>query len=453
MRPKVWPLARLLAAACTCSFLASGVSAQTVTAEHQTLAVPGRSNATSSLATDGEFVALAWGASLPSGSTDIFLATSGDGGKTFGALVRVNDKDGDARVNGEQPPRVVLQHADPPVVTVVWTTKGEKGTRLVYARSEDGGRSFTNAATVPAGDGPGNRGWQAAVVIRSAPARRSSTSEAGKASVERSDIGVVWLDHRELVRQESMATTHHEHSGGKPDGVAMAQKSRLYVATLDGSIAPQAVTGGVCYCCKTAITTAGDGSIHLAWRQVYPGNIRDIAFTMSRDGGRTFTTPVRVSEDKWELEGCPDDGPAMAVDERNRIHVVWPTLVTNTTASGEQPEKALFYATSADGRTFTARERIPTEGTANHPQIAIAADGSTTIAWDEVVKGNRRAVMARVFTTTAEAARFERHVISGDEAALYPVLATAPDATIAAWTQVQGRARSSAWRGGPKVGS
>jgi hypothetical protein len=393
------------------------------TTEHQFLAVPGRSNATPSIVADGNFVAVTWGASLPSGATDIFLATSGDGGKTFGAPVRVNDKDGDARVNGEQPPRVVLRRADPPIVTVVWTTKGEKGTRLVYARSENGGRSFTPAAAVPGSDAPGNRGWGAAAVVRSA-----------KASAERSDVSVVWLDHRELVRQESMATTHHEHAGGKPDGVAMAQKSKLYIASLDGSIAPQAVTGGVCYCCKTAITTAGDGSIQVAWRHVYPGNVRDIAFSMSRDGGRTFAAPVRVSEDKWELEGCPDDGPAMSLDKRNRIHIVWPTLVTSTTADGEQPEKALFYAMSGDGRTFSARERIPTEGTANHPQIVIAADGSPTVAWDEVVKGKRRAVMARAADQTTGPARFERRVISDEDAALYPVLATTSDATVAAWT-------------------
>src|SRR4029077_18414069 len=117
--------------------------------------------------------------------------------------------------------------------------------------------------TVPGGDAPGNRGWQAAAVVRRAQeTRRAQAARSSKAVAERSDISVVWLDHRELAHQESMATMHHEHAGGKPDGVAMAQKSKLYVASLDGSIAPRAVTGGVCYCCKTAIATGGDGSIH-----------------------------------------------------------------------------------------------------------------------------------------------------------------------------------------------
>jgi len=95
-----------------------------------TLAVPGRTNATPSIAADGAFVAIRWSASLPDGATDIFLAVSRDGGRTFGSPVRVNDQDGDARLNGEQPPRVVVQRADPPIITVVWTTKGKSGTSI-----------------------------------------------------------------------------------------------------------------------------------------------------------------------------------------------------------------------------------------------------------------------------------------------------------------------------------
>ena len=110
----------------------------------------------------------------------------------------------------------------------------------------------------------------------------------------------------------------------------MAQKSKLFFASLDGAAAPRAVTGGVCYCCKTALVSTSE-AVFAAWRHVYPGNLRDMAFTMSRDGGRTFAAPVRVSEDKWALEGCPDDGPAMAVDAQNRIHIVWPTLVGGAT--------------------------------------------------------------------------------------------------------------------------
>jgi hypothetical protein len=258
-----------------------------------TLAVPGRVNATPSIASDGDLVSVVWGGSLPNGATDVFLAVSRDGGRTFGAPTRVNDVDGDARLNGEQPPRVTLARN---VITVVWTTKGTNGTKLLQSRSTDEGRSFAKATTIAGSDAAGNRGWE-----------NAATDRAGRTFA-------VWLDHRELAKQDGeVAASHHDHAAmasGKPDGVAMAQKSKLFIASLDGTLAPTAVTGGVCYCCKTALATGANGSLYAAWRHVYPGNIRDIAFTVSRDGGRTYAAPARVSEDKWSIEGCPDDGPA-----------------------------------------------------------------------------------------------------------------------------------------------
>jgi hypothetical protein len=436
MRSKVW--SRTAALLLAVAFVVPVVSAfrrtvdAAVSAGSVTLAIPGRANATPSIAADDDVVAVAWGASLPSGATDVFLAVSRDGARTFGAPTRVNDADGDARLNGEQPPRVTLRNN---VITVVWTTKGTSGTKLLQSRSSDGGRSFAKAATVAGSDAAGNRGWE-----------NAATDRDGRTFA-------VWLDHRALAQDSTMAASHHDHSGKKPDGIAMAQKSKLYIASLDGAVAPTAVTSGVCYCCKTAIAAGADGSLYAAWRHVYPGNIRDIAFTMSRDGGRTFAAPVRVSEDRWVLEGCPDDGPAMAIGADNRIHIVWPTLITED-RTAERAERrdsslrspraprlnvgqqtiALFYATSNDGARFTARERIPTQGMPHHPQIAVGADDLPVIVWDEGADGGRRVAMTRM-SPRAGPTRFSREALA--ETAVYPVVAAVRGATVAAWTSGQ----------------
>src|SRR3954470_10239937 len=234
-----------------------------------------------------------------------------------------------------------------------------------------------------------------------------------------------------------VAASHHDHAAmmrdaaaAKPDGVAMAQRSKLYVASLDAAVAPHAITGGVCYCCKTALAAGSDGTLYTAWRHVYPGNIRDIAFSKSRDGARTFAAPLRVSEDKWVLEGCPDDGPSMAVDAKGRVHIVWPTLITES-STGE-PTIALFYAQSADGRPFTPRKRLPTEGMPHHPQIAIGPDGSLAMTWDEGANGKRRAAMVRTTADAAANATLARVPIG--DGAVYPVVAAGTGATIVAWT-------------------
>jgi len=381
------------------------------------LQVAGRRNATPTIAADGPFVAVAWGGAEASGTTDVFAAVSRDGGRGFGAPIRVNDVAGDARLNGEQPPHIALvrRAGREPGIVVVWTTKGANGTTLRQSRSDDGGRTFSPAGLVAGTDAPGNRGWEAIAV------------EPGGRVV------VTWLDHRELAHDTAMAASHHDHkSAGKPDGVAMAQKSKLFFASLDGTAAPRAVAGGVCYCCKTALLSSGD-AVYAAWRHVYPGNLRDIAFTISRDGGRTFSAPVRVSEDKWALEGCPDDGPAMAIDGQHRIHVVWPTLVGGT-AAGAEPNIALFYAMSTDGRQFTARDRIPTEGTPHHPRLVAGADGSLTAAWDEIAGGSRRVALGRGIADPAGRPRFRRQLAGTMGPAVYPAIAVAGDAVVAAWT-------------------
>jgi hypothetical protein len=365
-----------------------------------TLAVPGRANANVSIAADGPTVAVAWAASAPGGATDIYAATSADSARTFSAPVRVNDVDGDARVSGEQPPRVALvpKEGSRPAIVVVWTAKGSAGTRLLQARSDDGGRTFSRAAAVPGSDAAGNRGWEAI-------------------AVSEGRVDAVWLDHRD------MAAGHEGHMS--------PQQSRLYFGPLDGRAAAHSVTTGVCYCCKTALAAAGDGSIYAAWRHVYPGNLRDIAFTSSRDGGRTFEPPIRVSEDHWMLDGCPDDGPAMAVDAKHRIHIVWPTLVQ---AENGEPTIALFFATSTDGRRFTARQQVPTTGMPHHPQIAVRGDGTIALAWDELKDGTRRAAVATATIGANGKPTFADEKIVGEAPAIYPALAESSDALVVAWT-------------------
>jgi hypothetical protein len=385
-----------------------------------TLGVPDRSNAHVSMASADRFVAVVWSARADGGATDIYAAVSRDSGRRFSTPTRVNSTPGDAQVGGEQPPRVALRPrpSAEPEIGVLWTSKGNAGTTLLFATSADGGRSFGRSSAV-IGDAPGNRGWQA-------------LAHDGR------DFLAVWLDHERLAAGTAVAGGAHQHQAGgspsrpaadKPDGVAMAQMSDLRFQALSGGRAARAVTGGVCYCCKTALAAAG-GALFTAWRHVYPGNIRDIAFAVSRDGGQTFSVPVRVSEDHWELAGCPDDGPAMAVASDGRIHIVWPTAVTDR----GQLTKALFHASSADGLRFTPRRRIPTDGVANHPQIAIAPEGGLVVVWDESGGGSRRVAAARGTVEADGQVRFVPQPVGSAERAVYPAVTATPEGVLLSWT-------------------
>ena len=388
------------------------------------IAVKDRTNAYASIAATGRFVGLVWAGRTKDGVTDIYAATSRDGGHTFSAPRRVNQVAGEARVSGEQPPRIALipRSGMNPSLVVVWTATTPVGTRVLSARSDNSGASFASPVTVPGTDAAGSRGWESI-----------ATSRDGA-------VVALWLDHRELSIGKSGApsTSHGEHQhaaagGSRTEGTARAQLSKLFFGRLDDPESPQALTGGVCYCCKTALATSADGSVYAAWRHVYPGNIRDIAFAMSRDGGRTFAPPVRVSEDRWVLDGCPENGPALAVGGNRAIHVVWPTLLNGSTPSAE-PTLGLFYASSLDGRLFSARQRIPTEGTPRHPQVVLSSRGSLVIAWDEQLKGTRQVVISDGVADGRGPGHFTRVPLDIGARGEYPVVAAVEEGYLIAWT-------------------
>jgi hypothetical protein len=395
--------------------------AATVNVGAATLAIRGRANATPSVAAANRFVAVAWGATIEAGATDVYMAVSRDGGRTFSQPVRVSDER-QASLGAEQPPRVALvpRAGRDPEVVVMWTAKSKDGSLLLISRSPDGGASFTRATPIPGSEAAGNRGWESTAVDR------------------HGRVVAFWLDHREMASSGSAAMHHegHDHASGdaaKADGAVRAQSSKLYFAALDGASHSRAVAGGVCYCCKTAVAIGADGAIHAAWRHVYPGNLRDIAFTTSRDGGRTFTTPVRVSSDGWILDGCPENGPALAAGADDVVHVLWPTLVAGATSDGE-PTLALFHATSRSGGTFSPRERIATDGMPRHPQLTATAAGLFA-AWDEQTAGGSRVVLARLASSGSGPARVSREIVSGSARAQTPTIAGASEGVVIAWAE------------------
>jgi hypothetical protein len=99
-----------------------------------------------------------------------------------------------------------------------------------------------------------------------------------------------------------------------------------------------------------------------------------------------------------------------------------------------EPQKAIFYAMSRDGRAFSPRARIPTTGitTPGHPQLVLMPDGGAAIVFDEVVGGVRRVSYAR----KARGGVFQSpEILSGAEAASYPVMVqSGTNDLLVAWT-------------------
>jgi hypothetical protein len=383
-------------------------------ARTSTIGLDGHANATPSLAARGDRVVLTWTASQPDGgNADVFAAVSTDDGRTFDAPVRVNDQPGTARNSGEQAPRVAI---DDDTIGVVWAAKQGSTSDVMYARSTDGGRTFSRGQAVHPAGLSGLRGWASIAIDRD---RR---------------IHVLWLDGRNATTAAStptqmpMSHAAHTHGGDHAMGTSSPRQD-LFHATIDpdGRISEQLVAADVCFCCKTAVVPRSDGSTFVAWRHIFPGSARDIGSALLSPTSDAPATIARVSDDHWHLEACPDDGPAAVVDRTGAVHIAWPTLVNG--------HKAIFYAYAADGRTFSSRERVDADDAidANHPQIALTADGHVVVLWDEATSSGT-AVLARGknFDTT----RWDRQTsIASDGDNRYPAAATSNAGLITAWTQ------------------
>ena len=108
---------------------------------------------------------------------------------------------------------------------------------------------------------------------------------------------------------------------------------------------------------------------------VYDNGVRDHALIqMNKDN--SWQKPLRVTHDNWEVEACPEHGPAIAIDAKNRTHLSWFTL--------GDTRQGIFYAQTDDfGKTVS---NPITLGNSDHlPSHAdvITLNNRVIIVWKE----------------------------------------------------------------------
>ena len=288
----------------------------------------------------------------------------------------------------------------PEKIYVVWRSVQEAENSIVAAYSSDGGHSFTPSRPLHGMTESGFRGFQSAAVGTDGT------------------LYVTWLDGR--------------HADGPKRTQHSAPRQDVYHATWKPGATPREtqVQDDVYFCCKTATVVDSEGTVSVAWRHIYPGSLRDIAFAQEIDG--VFGPPRRVSEDHWELAGCPDDGPSLAVDRSSKAHLVWPTVIQEPS-----PAKRLFYASSADGTGFTTRLAVPPLGgdTMAHPRLALDERGRPVVAWDEIHKGQRKVALAYSSGEDSDRLVFGApFTLSDGERAQHPDVTAVPGGVLVAWT-------------------
>lgn len=220
-------------------------------------------------------------------------------------------------------------------------------------------------------------------------------------------VYVAWLDGRHGDRSGAGIQFAASHDGG---------------ASMGGNIT---IDGMACPCCRPSVATAPDGTVWVAWRKTFDGNVRDIVVASSSDQGRHFSPPTLVHKDGWVFDACPHRGPSLAFDRDGRLYVGW-----YTEGVDEQPR--IFVSTSDDrGQTFSAPVSLHTTATSlpDHLHMAVHPAGAVLAVWEEVT-GVRKRVVMRVSTDRGRTFGPEQTLSDGTKAE-HPTVALHPNGSVA----------------------
>lgn len=246
-----------------------------------------------------------------------------------------------------------------------------------------------------------------------------SAAQHGFASmipVEGRGLAVVWLDGR---------ASDNEPTDKSPLADAM-QLRAAFISPNGEKTDDIALDLSTCSCCQTAAATTEDGALLVAYRDRSADEIRDISLVRYADGA--WSKPHPLSDDGWEISGCPVNGPALA-SRGSEVVAAWFTAANDT--------PAVKVATSSDnGLTFGNAMRIDGGRAAGRVDATILYDGSALVSWLEHTD-NGETLMVCIVTAKGCGAKMRVAENSVGGSMNFPALSAAFGGAYLAWTEPQ----------------
>jgi hypothetical protein len=247
-----------------------------------------------------------------------------------------------------------------------------------------------------------------------APNRDHAKQEHGFVSMVANpggDLGVLWLDSRKLEGPK------------KSDDVAL-----MYTTVgLNGKLGPETtISGRVCECCQPWAKRTPNG-ILAVYRGRTADEIRDI--TAVRFDGSKWSEPKAVFADGWKINGCPINGPSLAVDGNNAA-VAWFT--------GANDKAKVEAAFSADGGvTFGPPAQVDDGKPLGRVSVVLLNSGSALVSW---LQGGEKAAEVRARRIDANGTSHPSFVVGtteGGTSAGFPRTARCGSSVYFAWTDTK----------------
>ncbi len=337
---------------------------------------------------------------------NLYFARSADGGRTFSQPLRINTKDGELWGFATSRPRIAAGKSGVIHIFYHANRHDASATRQAvdarYSRSTDGGKTFSAPRTLNSESGGLDDG---------------ELSEAhcfgGMGVAPNGDVHTFWVDTRHMTSEKENGAIYTAIS--RNEGKTFESERMLFRAT-------------ACPCCQLNVAFTPKGDVILSSRNVTPDGARDSSIAVSKDGGKTYSAFVATTPNKWIINACPLKPAMLATDKDGRIFAAW--------FSGAEKPAGSFIAVSEDGgKSFSTPIPLHPGGSPDRPQIAVSGDGAVTVAWDALA-GQVRRVYLRVSTdhgkTFGPVVEFDAPAGTAN----YPAIAAAKDGkTFVAWQQ------------------
>lgn len=280
----------------------------------------------------------------------LWVSWSNDGGQRFSRPVAVSSEPEDISANAENRPKIAV--ARDGTVLLSWSQSLPKRFtgNIRFARSTDGGRSFSTPITLNDDGRIGSHSFDSLAI-------------AGEGRV-----AVAWLDGRD---RDAVLETGGTFAGSSVYFAQSADNGAHFSAN-------RKLTEHTCECCRTSLAWTTEGPVAL-WRNLYGTNTRDFALA-NLDTGKVR----RATDDEWQIDACPHHGGGLAVDGRGALHLVWFTQ--------GKTRQGLFYKRIAGGRESPPMALGNPAAQAGHATVA-AAGSMVLVTWREF---DGRAYVARV---------------------------------------------------------
>jgi hypothetical protein len=265
--------------------------------------------------------------------------------------------------------------------------------------------------------GDGGKRWSEPLM----PHRDGTATQHGFLSLfatEDDRLAAAWLDGRNT-RSESGA---HGHAAGEMTlrYAAIGRDFRLHdEIQLDAR---------VCDCCQTSAAVTAEGPL-VVYRDRSRLEERDIAVVRQRDG--RWEEPHPLPADRWRIEGCPVNGPAVAARDR-RVAVAW------FTAADDVPRVKLAFSGDA-GASFGPPVTVDDGKPLGRVDAVLLDDGGAVVSWLESSPEGSSLRLRKVRTDGTTDASIVVVPAGARIANGFPQMARSGDTLVLAWTAGQVR--------------